>query len=30
MLLEIREYYPAEHANIDEALRRQGYSVVEN
>jgi len=29
-LLEFREYYPAEHANIDEVLRRHGYSVVEN
>lgn len=29
-LLEIREYYPAEHANIDEVLRMHGYSVIEN
>jgi len=29
-LLEIRPAYPAEHANIDEVLRRHGYSVMEN
>jgi hypothetical protein len=29
-LLEIRPAYPAEQANIDEVLRRHGYSVMEN
>jgi len=28
-LLEIRPAYPAEHANIDEVLRRHGYSKLE-
>lgn len=30
LLLEFREHYPAEQANIDEVLRRHGYSIVEN
>lgn len=29
-LLEFREHYPAEHADIDEVQRRHGYSVVEH
>lgn len=29
ILLKVREHYPAEHAHIDEALRRHGYSVLE-
>jgi methyl coenzyme M reductase subunit C-like uncharacterized protein (methanogenesis marker protein 7) len=27
-LLQFREHYPAEHANIDEVLRRHGYKGV--
>jgi len=30
ILLEVRELYPAEHAHIDDLLRRHGHSVAEH
>lgn len=29
-LLDVRGHYTAEHSNIDEVLRRHGFSVVES